>query len=349
MTTAHPTGILLINLGTPDSPSVRDVRKYLREFLSDERVIDLPAPVRQLLLNCLILPFRSRQSAHAYRQIWTAEGSPLLKHSQDLAAKLADGLGSSYQVALGMRYGNPSIKHAVEQLTHASCQRIIVLPLFPQYSSAATGSAIEAALRELQKGWNIPNITVISDFHCHPTFIDAMAHHIQQQCDLSKLDHLLFSYHGIPERHIDKSGCQRFESCLQGASCPDNQQNVFCYRKQCYGTTRAICRQLALTEARYSVAFQSRLGRTPWIKPYTDEVLPQLAKQGVRKLAIVCPSFVADCLETIEEIGMRANEQWLQLTNEPLQTITCLNAVDYWVTGLQRLIQNADQPQEVAC
>lgn len=329
-------GILLINLGTPSNTSTAAVRRYLREFLVDPRVIDLPALIRYLLLYLFILPFRPRQSAKAYRKIWTKLGSPLLTHSQSLTTALAKQLGDEYRVVLGMRYGQPTITSALAEMK--DCEQIIILPLFPQYSSAATGSAIAAALGSLQRQWNIPNIKIISDFHTHPMFIDASARLIKQQVDLSKIEKLIFSYHGLPERHVTKSGCA--PSCDKSTSCPAlTAANHFCYRAQCYATTRAIASQLNLPEEQYAVAFQSRLGKTPWIKPYTDYYLEDLAQQGIKHIAIACPSFTADCLETLEEIGMQAREQWESLGGESFTLVSCLNSDRQWVAALAAFVR----------
>ncbi|KTD24708.1 ferrochelatase [Legionella lansingensis] len=326
-------GLLLINLGTPDHCTPAAVKRYLREFLADKRVIDLPAPLRYLILHTLILPFRPKQAAHAYKAIWDKEGSPLLINSRKLQTKLQCRLGEEYKVVLGMRYGNPSISEALDEVN--DCERLTVLPLFPQYSSAATGSAIEKLLKLLATQKSIPTLTVIRDFYHHPGFIKAQAALIEPY--LASHDYLLFSYHGIPERHLAHHGCQTV--CAN--SCPPiTQSNQVCYKAQCYMTTRELVRQLNLTKEQYGMAFQSRLGKTPWIKPYTDALLPKLAQQGIKRVAIACPSFVADCLETLEEIGIRAKEQWQRLGGVQLSLIPCLNDTDLWVTGLIEILKN---------
>lgn len=329
------TGILLINLGTPDHCDPKSVRRYLKEFLSDPRVVDIPASLRWLLLNAVILPFRPKKSAEAYAKIWSPQGSPLLQHSIALKNALATELGNNYKIALGMRYGNPSIASALTELK--SCARLTILPLFPQYSSAATGSAMEKALTLAAKQWNIPEISVIRDFYDHPAFINAYAQIIQQHIANKNIDVVLFSYHGLPERHITKSQCQA--NCQHINNCPPvNQTNQFCYRAQCYATSRALSDALNLNPEQHQTSFQSRLGRVPWIKPYTDEILPELIKKGVRNIAVACPSFVADCLETLEEIGIRAKEQWQELGGNELITVPCLNAEDNWVKAVVEII-----------
>lgn len=324
-------GLLLINLGTPDSADRRAVRRYLAEFLADPRVIDLPAWIRYPLLYGAILPFRPKQSAKAYQAIWTDEGSPLLVYGRSLQAGLQRQLGADWQVALGMRYGSPSIKTAIEELKH--CEQLTILPLFPQYSSAASGSAIELTLKLLAQQNVIPSITLIRDFYQDSAFINALAALIKPRLD--DHDYLLLSYHGVPERHIIRSGCN---SVCTNACPPLTMSTQGCYRGQCYGTSRALAQALNLEDDRYSTAFQSRLGRTPWIQPYTDEVLVTLAQRGIKRLAIACPSFVADCLETLEEIGLRAQEQWLALGGEKLTLIPAVNDNALWIEGLCELI-----------
>lgn len=320
-------GLLLINLGTPDAPDISSVRRYLREFLADPRVIDLPAPLRYALLYCFILPFRPKTSSAAYQAIWTDEGSPLLTHSHKLVAKLKSRLGNSCEVAIGMRYGKPSIAEALMSLSH--CDNVSILPLYPQYSSAATGSSIEQVLKLISSQTTPPSIRLIRDFYQHPGFILPQAELIRPY--QATHDHILFSYHGVPERHLMRGGCQQV---CQNICPPITDKNKTCYKAQCYQTTRAIADQLQLAPEKYSVSFQSRLGKTPWIQPFTDFMLPKLAKQGVKRLAVTCPSFVADCLETLEEIGLRARSQWIKLGGEELTLIPCVNDTNQWVAGI---------------
>lgn len=328
--------VLLINLGTPDYCDTRSVRKYLKQFLHDPRVIDIPVILRYLLVNLLILPFRSRKSAEAYSQIWQVDGSPLLSNTRLMARRMAEKLSDDYQVEVGMRYGEPSIASALKKFT--STDSLQVIPLFPQYSSAASGSAIEEALKNIAKDWNIPNIHVIQDFYDHPAFIKAYSDIIKKSLDTNPVDVLVFSYHGLPERHITKSECQA--ACDHLHACPlMADKNRFCYRAQCYATTKAIVEHLQLAPHQYRVAFQSRLGRTPWIKPYTDLLLPELAAAGNKNIAIVCPSFVADCLETLEEINIRARAQWTELGGTGFTFIPCLNGSDEWASGLVELLK----------
>lgn len=331
------TGILLINLGTPDSPQKSDVRAYLKEFLSDPRVIDIPSIARWVLLHAVILPFRPKKTAEAYEKIWSEKGSPLLINTQALADELQKKLGSEITVTFGMRYGKQSIATAIERLS--DCEKIIVLPLFPQYASAATGSALEQVLQIYAGKTNIPALQIMQDFYDQDFFINPYAALIQKHLDQFKPDFVLFSYHGLPERQIEKSGCQ-LTVCDRQQNCPMiNEKNRFCYRAQCYATTRALTAKLNLVENQFTTSFQSRLGRTPWIKPYTDEVLTELRQKGIKRLAIVCPSFTADCLETLEEIAIRGKEQWLSLGGEALFQVPCLNADSSWVEAIEKECQ----------
>ncbi len=332
-------GVLLINLGTPAGPDKRRVRDYLAEFLNDPRVIDLPAPLRQLLVYGLILPFRPKVSAHAYRQIWTKEGSPLLLYSQQLAHSLNVALGETFVVELGMRYGQPGIAAALRRLRERGCQKLLILPLFPQYSSAATGSALEKTLTELQKNTDIPDVRWINSFFDHTGFIQAWKSLITRHAPVEQPEMWIFSYHGLPVRHLNKRGCATSE-CLAHTHCAEaNDSNHLCYRRQCFATSRLLAEALKLSPSRYRVAFQSRLGRTPWITPYTDHLLTELAAQGIKRIAIVCPSFVADCLETLEEIGIRGRAQWHSLGGDRFHLLPCLNADGEWVKALADMVR----------
>ncbi|BCA94112.1 ferrochelatase [Legionella antarctica] len=325
-------GLLLINLGTPNSTDVSDVRLFLREFLSDKRVIDIPALMRYLLVYTLIVPFRSKKSAHAYKAIWTEEGSPLLVHSKNLVRHLQEAIGAEYKIVLGMRYGNPSLASAIHDLK--DCESITILPLYPQYSSAATGSSIDEVMRIIAAQEVIPSLHIIRDFYHFPAYISSQAQIIKTH--LNEHDHLLFSYHGIPERQIQKAGCEKVCSSI----CPPiSEHNQGCYKAQCHQTSLLLATELKLSSNQYSTSFQSRLGKTPWIKPYTEEVLTELATKGIKRLIISCPSFVADCLETLEEIGIRAREQWEKLGGEQLTMIPCLNAHPLWVKAITTIIK----------
>jgi ferrochelatase len=330
--------VLLINLGSPDHCDNKSVRAYLREFLNDPRVIDLPGIWRWLLVNVFIIPLRYKKTAQAYQKIWGGSGSPLISISKKVKAALSAELGPGYQVEIGMRYGHPSIPQAFEKMK--DCDEIIVLPLFPQYSSAATGSAIEQLLLCASKQWNIPQVIVKRDFYNDEGFVHAFAEIIKQRLSDKKIDKLIFSYHGLPQRHIVKSQCNA--TCDLVHACPAvMDENRFCYRAQCYETSRSIAQVLGLTPDQYMVSFQSRLGRTPWIKPYTDLMLPELAQQGIKNIAMVSPSFVADCLETLEEINLRLREQWKSLGGNQFIFIPCVNDHSLWIKGLVNMVLSA--------
>lgn len=325
-------GILLENLGTPASPHPRDVARYLREFLMDSRVVDIPWLSRWILVNLIITPFRAKKSAEAYQKIWTENGSPLLHISQKLTKKVQAQLGSEYKVVLGKRYGHPSIASAVAQLK--DCEKIVVFPLFPQFAEASTGSALAETRKQLMQHKIQVPVMEIKDFYVDPGFVKAQAELIQHKLAQYKIDHLLFSYHGLPVRQIEKTAkCSSI--CDRKNVCPKiNSQNQNCYRAQSYATTKALAKELNLSPAQYSTSFQSRLGRTPWIEPFTDCVLPELREKGVKNLAVVCPSFTADCLETLEEIDIRAREQWQSLGGENFYHVPCVNDTQAWVDAV---------------
>lgn len=339
---ASPVGVLLLQLGTPDSTEVPDVRKYLREFLSDPRVIDLPAPARWLLLNAIILPFRPKRSAEAYEKVWTDQGSPLIVHTEALAEKLQTALGDGYRVAYGMRYQSPSIASAVEELEAQGCREIVLLPQFPQYASASGGSAVQAALEIIGSRWNVPELRTVGSFFDHPGFLDAAAGIARPLLEEFAPDHVLFSYHGLPEKQIKKSDTSG-EWCLTNSWCCDsmNEKNAFCYRAQSFATTRGLVARLGLDGDTTTTTFQSRLAGQKWIEPYTDKELPKLYDSGVRRLAVLTPSFTADCLETIEEIGIRGRLQWEELGGEAFLLVPCVNADDRWVEAAADMARNA--------
>jgi protoporphyrin/coproporphyrin ferrochelatase len=324
-------GLLLINLGTPDEPTTPAVRRYLREFLGDPRVIDINAIGRALLLNLVILPRRPARSAEAYRTIWDPErGSPLLYHSQDLARAVAERLGAGWRVELAMRYGKPAIADALAALEAAGVDRIVVLPLFPQYAASSTGTAVARVMELAQQRWNVPALDFVPAFFDDEGFLGAFAKVAAPVLADFRQDHLLFSFHGLPVRQIVKTDATA-SHCFKSASCCDSLTNPNCYRAQSFATARGIARHLGLSAESYTVGFQSRLGRTPWIQPYTDVLLDELPARGVRRLAVMCPAFVADCLETLEEIGMRARAQWKAAGGEELVLVPSLNAHPAWV------------------
>ncbi|MBI2896925.1 MAG: ferrochelatase [Deltaproteobacteria bacterium] len=333
-------GVLLVNLGTPDSPDPSAVRRYLREFLSDPRVMDIGPVARWLLVNLVILPTRPRTSAAAYQKIWTERGSPLLAHTRDLADAVAAALGERFAVRVAMRYGRPSIETALDELGGAD--RIVVLPLFPQYSSASTGSALERVMRLAATRDVIPALRVIGSFHEDPGTLDAFAAVGRPVIAETRPDHVLFSFHGLPERQVLRSDgtgrtCLRTDACCDGYGA----ENRRCYRASCFETARQVARRLDLAAGAFSVSFQSRLGRTRWIEPHTDVVVRDLARTGVRRLVVFSPSFVADCVETLEELGIRARDDFARLGGAELRLVPSLNATPGWVEAVARMVRDA--------
>ncbi|MCG8309034.1 MAG: ferrochelatase [Cytophagales bacterium] len=332
------TGVLLVNLGTPDSPSVPHVRKYLREFLMDKRVIDIPFFSRWLLVNLIIAPFRAPKSAKVYRELWEDRGSPLMFHGIDLQEKLAVQLGTNYTVSLGMRYQSPSIEIALEELLAQNVKRIIVLPLFPQYASATTGSVIEKVMNDVKGRWVFPEIDFISQYPDDEWMIRTFAKLGRDYMRRMNYDHFVFSYHGLPERQIKKASvdnyCQLNEKCCSTY----HTKNRFCYRAQCFLTSRKLAEELEISEDQYSVFFQSRLGKDPWIQPYAEDEIKRLAAEHKKKVLIFCPSFTADCLETTIEVGDEFKELFIEEGGEAWQLVESLNSDDLWVEGLKRMV-----------
>ena len=328
------TGLLLVNLGTPDAPTPTAVRRYLREFLGDPRVLDMPAIGRAMLLNLVILPRRPRQSAHAYAQIWDAErGSPLMYHSRDLAEAVAHRLGPAWHVELAMRYGHPSLGVAMHAFAEAEVERIIVFPLFPQYATSSSGTAVARVMELAGERWNTPALDIVPAFHDDPGFLAAFEDVARPVLAEFRPEHVLFSFHGLPVRQIHKSD-HAHTVCLQSETCCDERKNPYCYRAQSFATAQALAARLAIAADRYTICFQSRLGRIPWIEPHTDHEVGQLARRGVKRLAVMCPAFVADCLETLEEIGIRARAQFKAAGGEELLLVPSLNATAPWVDAV---------------
>lgn len=330
------TGVLLINLGTPDSPSFTDVAKYLFEFLNDPRVIDIPAFFRFLLVNFIIVPFRTRGSSKIYKELWTDQGSPLLFHTRDLAKKLGDELSDDYEVFFAMRYKNPNMEVVLEQMKKKNFSKIIMIPLYPQYASASTGSSVEKALQIISKWWVIPELEIKGQFFDDPNYIQAVLEPAKK-FDISSYDHILFSYHGLPERQVDKV---YFDGLCQHRDCESelNQENYFCYKAGSYYTTKLLVEQLGLKEGSYTTSFQSRLDNK-WLTPFSDHVLEQLAKEGKKKVLVFCPSFTADCLETTIEIGTEYRELFTEHGGEQLDYVESLNSNDSWVHTLKEMIE----------
>lgn len=331
------TGILLVNLGTPDSPSVPDVRKYLRQFLMDGRVIDINPIGRFFLVNGIIAPFRAPKSAKTYRALWTDRGSPLLFYGEELADLLQKALGEDYVVSLGMRYQNPSIAYALEKLNSQAIGKIIVLPLFPQYASATTGSVHQEVMRIVSRWQLIPQLVMIDSYPAHPEMIAAFAELGRKYMNEHAFDHFIFTYHGLPQRQLKKADAR----CLTNGCCDTySEKNRLCYRAQCVETSRQLAKVLGLEEKDYSISFQSRLGSDPWIQPYTDATIERLVKEGKKNILVFTPSFVADCLETTIEVGEEYKELFEQKGGKHWQMVESLNTHPRWVNALKDIVLN---------
>ncbi len=330
-------GVLLVNLGSPDAPTVPAVRRYLNEFLMDPEVIDLPWPIRRLLVSCFILPTRPKASAEAYASIWRTAasgqtpGSPLLHYSGAFTDKLRTTVaerGAEIPVALAMRYGQPSIAEGMKTLAH--CEEVFLIAAYPHHADSTRTTTINAVTAELGAH---QTLRVMPPFFTDSNYLDALASSIRDHLPAAEdYDHLLFSYHGLPEKHLSKadptnSHCLKSPNCCETAS----QAHATCYRHQVFATTHAVCERLGITSQRYSLSFQSRLGRTPWLTPYTDAVLAELPGKGVKNLAVVCPAFVADNLETLEEMGIQGRETFLQAGGNQFTLIPCLNDHPQWI------------------
>ncbi|MBG9375957.1 ferrochelatase [Panacibacter sp. DH6] len=341
-------GIVLVNLGSPDSTSVKDVRKYLNEFLMDERVIDMPYILRMLLVRGIIVPFRAPKSAEAYRSIWWKEGSPLIVLSKQLQAAVQQNFSAPVEIA--MRYGNPSPKDAYDKLMRQvpGLEEVIMLPLYPHYAMSSYETAV-VYMEEVHKKFNYPfRLTTIAPYYNNPDYIHALAESIKPYLQ-QDFDKLLFSYHGIPERHIYKgditgSHCLKVNDCCHVAS-PAHQK---CYRHQTFVTTELTTAALGLSHQRVEQSFQSRLGRDPWLTPYTAKRLEELPKEGVKKLLVACPAFVSDCLETLEEIAEEGKEIFLHAGGESFTMIPCLNIHPLWVQAVTKWIKEPVSTASVA-
>lgn len=332
---------MLMNLGSPDSTQVKDVRKYLMEFLMDGRVIDKPYLSRALLVGGIIVPFRAPKSAEAYKKIWTERGSPLIWLTEDLRTALLQQVDAP--ISISMRYGNPTVQKAYTEMAEAGVEELVAVPLYPHFAMSSYETAVEHARKIFSEG-NYPfTLKFIKPFYKEPDYIAALADSIRPFLDRSP-DHILFSYHGIPVRHLYKSDPTK-KHCLSGPACCQQTSvaHSTCYRHQCYTTTRLVVERLQLPEGSYTTSFQSRLGRSEWIKPYTADRLEELPGEGVKKLLVVCPAFVSDCLETIEEIGQEGRESFLHNGGEDFQLVPCLNTDPAWVNTLGAWLNNSLQ------
>lgn len=336
------TGVLLIQVGTPASPATRDVRRYLREFLSDPRVLDMPSAARFLLLNAVILPFRPKESAAAYRKIWSDAGSPLTIHTTELARAVQARLGADYHVLPAMRYQQPSLATALDDLARNGCTSVVLMPMYPQHASASTGTSLAKAFDLLGERFNVMPVATVPAFFGDAGFLDAQAAIARPVLQDFQPDHVLFSYHGLPEKQVQQSDLSSAHCLASDACCEQiSKANHFCYRAQSFATTRGLVERLGLSEDRCSTSFQSRLKGQAWIQPHTDVVLPELATRGIKRLAVLTPSFVADCLETIEEIGIRAADQWESLGGSVFVRVPCVNASPEWADAVAALVRSA--------
>ncbi|MGO8763650.1 MAG: ferrochelatase [Limisphaerales bacterium] len=329
-------GILLVNLGSPDSPAVGDVRRYLNEFLMDGRVIDTPWLLRRLIVG-MILIRRPRESAHAYQSIWTPAGSPLIVSNMRVREKLRERINAPIELA--MRYQNPSIEKAIQSLRDQRVNELLSIPLFPHYAMSSHESAAERVKAVAARRAPEMKIQTQPPFFDAPDYISALVGGARNHLETG-YDHLLFSFHGIPERHLRKSD-PTHQHCLMTENCcqTESPAQATCYRAQCFKTVAAFVKEAGIPAGKYSVSFQSRLGRDPWLKPYTDFELAKLPKRGVKKLLVICPSFVSDCLETLEEISIRGKETFLSAGGNEFEQIPCLNEHPLWIHALEAMIR----------
>jgi protoporphyrin/coproporphyrin ferrochelatase len=339
MSDAVKRAVILMNLGSPDSTEVNDVKTYLKEFLMDERVIDSPYLVRSVLVKALIAPTRSPNTAHAYKKVWTEEGSPLIVLSKQQQEALQQHIEEPVEIA--MRYGSPNMKTAYDNILakHPDVQEVILLPLYPHYAMSSYETAVVHARKVHQKGKYPFRITTIKPFYNEPQYLHAMVENMRPYLQ-QEYDHVLFSYHGLPERHMHKSDVTG-SHCLQSPDCcsTPSPAHAHCYRHQCFTTTHLVAAALGIPKEKYSVSFQSRLGRAEWIKPYTVNRLPEMPKEGIKKLVVVCPAFVSDCLETLEEMAMQGKDIFLQAGGTDYTLIPCLNVNPLWIQAMASWVQ----------
>lgn len=332
-------GVLLVNLGSPESPEPKDVKKYLGEFLMDERVIDVPLWARTLLVKGIILNTRPKQSAAAYKKIWWENGSPLIVLSEQLQDKIQEQ--SDYPIALAMRYGSMTIKKGLQELADKGVEEVFMIPLYPQYAMATTETIL--VLAEDIRAEHFPSMKIDSlpAFYNNDDYITVLANSIKEDLKDKTYDHLLFSYHGVPERHIRKSDITKSHCKIDGSCCETaSKAHEFCYRHQCKEVTRLVAEKLNFEPDTYSTSFQSRLGFDPWLQPYTDRTIERIGKKGIKNMAIVTPAFVSDCLETLEEIAMEGEELFHEVGGKNFTTVPCLNTNDDWVKLLANWIND---------
>ena len=332
-------GILLVNLGSPDSPEPKDVKKYLGEFLMDGRVIDFPKWLRAILVKGIILNTRPKASAKAYKKIWWDEGSPLIVLSERLTEALRQKV--DLPIALAMRYGNPSMERGLRELSEQGVDEVFVIPLYPQFAMATTETILVLAQELIESKFPHLKMSSLPAFYNRPEYIEVLAHSLREQIKENPPDHLLFSYHGVPQRHIRKSDITKLHCKIDGNCCvTSSPAHEFCYRHQCKEVTRLVAKKLNLEEGTFSTSFQSRLGFDPWLQPYTDRTIERFAKEGVKRMAVATPAFVSDCLETLEEIAMEGEELFHEAGGESFSTLSCLNTESQWVELLAYWIDN---------
>lgn len=339
-------GILLVNLGSPESPTAKDVKPYLDEFLMDERVIDVPKVLRNLLVRGIILNTRPKKSAKAYAKIWWDEGSPLVVISERFTEKLRQH--TKMPVALGMRYGTMTIKNGLQQLKDQGVDEVLLVPLYPHYAMSSYETVVVKALQDKNAFFPEMKMTTLPAFYKHEDYVKVLSESIKSQLEGFDYDHILFSYHGIPERHIRKSDPTKFHCKIDGSCCSINSvAHHTCYRHQCYDTTELVKAYLGLPEEQVSSSFQSRLAGDPWLKPYTDFEFERLAKEGKTKLAVITPAFVSDCLETLEEIAMEGKEQFEEAGGKSYKHISCLNDSDAWVAVMANWVNTWETTEKL--
>ncbi|NER19036.1 ferrochelatase [Spongiivirga citrea] len=330
-------GVLLVNLGSPDSTNPKDVKRYLGEFLMDERVIDVPKAFRTFLVKGIILNTRPKKSAAAYKKIWWDEGSPLIVLTERLRDKV-DAL-TSIPTVIAMRYGKPSIKQGLQKLHDKGVDEVLIVPLYPQFAMATTETILVLAEELRKEHFPQMSFTSVPAFYNHPDYVRVLSESIKESLEGVDYEHLLFSYHGVPERHIRKSDITKSHCKIDGQCCQTaSKAHQYCYRHQCYETTKQVAEYLSLEEGTFSTSFQSRLGVDPWLQPYTDRTIDKMGKQGTKKMAIVTPAFVSDCLETLEEIAMEGEEIFHEAGGKDFHVIPCINDRDDWVKTLARWI-----------
>ena len=329
------TAVLLLNVGTPEGPERSKVRKFLAEFLNDRRVIDIPWLLRKFLVNLIIVPLRATRSAKLYKRLWTVKGSPLLYYGISLKEKLQQKLGDEYVVEFATSYQQPAIKEIVNKVLEQNISSIIAFPLFPQYASSTTGSAVEKLLEIISAQTNIPAINTILKYYDHPLYLEAMAARISNY-DYAGYDHILMSFHGLPLSQVNNShngrACEHY-NCTKEVT----EQNAYCYNAACYATSRLLAEKLSIDRSRFTVCFQSRIAKK-WLSPFTDDIIIKLAGEGKQKLLVICPSFTADCLETLIEVGQNYRDLFLRHGGEKLTLVESLNDSEFWVTAISGII-----------